>query len=64
MVRRLRLARDSRRAIFTHFEAGGFVGNGLLPYDVIVHCHSNLNFRAYLAQSGFESRLALPLARP
>lgn len=32
----------------------GAAGKGTLPYDVIVHCISNLNFKAYLTQSSFE----------
>jgi IgA Peptidase M64/von Willebrand factor type A domain len=33
---------------------GGVSTKGALPYDVIVHCISNLNFKAYLTQSSFE----------
>jgi hypothetical protein len=39
------------------FEAASSVsatGSVALPYDVVVHCRSNLNFRANLFQSGFE----------
>ncbi|MCW3094692.1 MAG: von Willebrand factor, type [Chthonomonadaceae bacterium] len=47
----LKLARGGRQ---TGVAVSGSVGKGVLPYDVVVHCYSNLNFRAYLTQSGFE----------
>ncbi len=36
------------------FVIGSPVKGGTLPYDVIVHCYSNLIFHAYARQSGFE----------
>ena len=32
----------------------GAVANGGLAYDVVVHCYSNLTFRAQVTQSGFD----------
>jgi hypothetical protein len=51
------LALGGRRAgiAVTHVDSN-FASAGTLavPYDVVVHCYSNLNFRARAQQSGFE----------
>lgn len=36
------------------FVAGAVATGGALPYDVVVHCYSNLAFKARAMQSGFE----------
>jgi hypothetical protein len=34
--------------------ASASANGGVLPYDIVVHTYSNLNFRAYVSQSSFE----------
>jgi IgA Peptidase M64 len=36
------------------FAVGGQAARHGLPYDVVVHCYSNLTFKARVSQSGFE----------
>lgn len=36
------------------FAVGGSIKGGGLPYDFVVHCYSNLDFRAYAHQGSFE----------
>jgi hypothetical protein len=44
----LRLRREDKRA------SGSAVVQGSLPYDLVVHCYSNLVFKAYARQTQFE----------
>jgi hypothetical protein len=36
------------------YAVGGQAARGGLPYDIVVHCYTNLVFKAYAQQSGFE----------
>ncbi|HVJ50824.1 MAG TPA: M64 family metallopeptidase [Aliidongia sp.] len=45
-----RLEVDNRQ----DFVAGAVAVGGGIPYDVVVHCYSNLDFQARAVQSGFE----------
>jgi hypothetical protein len=42
------------RPIGSYTHVTGETGNAVVPYDVVVHCHSNVNFAANLAQDGFQ----------
>ena len=36
------------------YATGAAVGGNGVPYDVVVHCYSNLIFKARATQSGFD----------